>query len=57
MRFLIACLAVAAVSAALPQSSNEFHSRYGEPDLLSVSKRAPELVLLLSTAQTILPAR
>ena len=33
MRFLIACFAVAAASAALPQSSNEFHSRYGEPDL------------------------
>jgi hypothetical protein len=33
MRFLIACFVVAAASAALPQSSNEFHSRYGEPDL------------------------
>ena len=33
MRFLIACFVVAALSAALPQSSNEFHSRYGEPDL------------------------
>ena len=32
MRFLIACFVVAAASAALPQSSNEFHSRYGEPD-------------------------
>ena len=33
MRFLIACFAVVAASAALPQSSNEFLSRYGEPDL------------------------
>ena len=33
MRFLIACFAVAAVSAALPQSSNEFHNRYGDPAL------------------------
>ena len=33
MRFLIACLAVAAASAALPQSSNEFHNRYGDPTL------------------------
>jgi hypothetical protein len=33
MRFLIACLAVAAASAALPQSSQELHNRYGEPTL------------------------
>jgi hypothetical protein len=33
MRFLIACFVVAAASAALPQTSNEFHSRYGEPTL------------------------
>ena len=33
MRFLIACFAVAAASAALPQSSNEFHNRYGDPTL------------------------
>src|SRR4029077_7257908 len=33
MRFLIACFAVAAASAALPQSSGEFHTRYGEPTL------------------------
>ena len=33
MRFLAACFAVAAVSAALPQSSQELHNRYGEPTL------------------------
>jgi len=33
MRFLIACFVVAAASVALPQSSNEFHNRYGEPTL------------------------
>jgi hypothetical protein len=33
MRFLVACFAVAAASAALPQSSGEFHNRYGEPTL------------------------
>jgi hypothetical protein len=33
MRFLIACFAVAAASAALPQTSQELHNRYGEPTL------------------------
>jgi hypothetical protein len=33
MRFLAVCLGVAVVSATLPQSSQEFHSRYGEPYL------------------------
>ena len=33
MRFLVACLAIAAASAALPQSSKELHNRYGEPTL------------------------
>ena len=33
MRFLIACFVVAAASAALPQSSEELHNRYGEPTL------------------------
>ena len=33
MRFLIACFVVAAAGAALPQSSGEFHTRYGEPTL------------------------
>ena len=33
MRFLIACFVVAAASAALPQSANEFHNRWGEPTL------------------------
>ena len=33
MRFLIACFVVAAMGAAVPQSSNEFHNRYGEPTL------------------------
>src|ERR1700722_8047583 len=33
MRFLIACFVVAAASAASPQSSDEFHNRWGEPTL------------------------
>ena len=33
MRFLAVCVGVAIASAALPQSSQEFHNRYGEPDL------------------------
>jgi hypothetical protein len=33
MRFVIACLAVAAASAVLPQSSEELHNRYGKPTL------------------------
>ena len=33
MRILVACFAVAAASAALPQSSHELHNRYGEPTL------------------------
>jgi hypothetical protein len=33
MRFLAVCVGVALASGALPQSSQEFHSKYGEPDL------------------------
>ena len=33
MRFLAVCLGVAVASAAVPQSSQEFHNRYGEPYL------------------------
>jgi len=32
MRILIGCLLVATASVVLTQSSQEFHSRYGEPD-------------------------
>jgi len=33
MRLLSVCVGVAIASAALPQSTQEFHNRYGEPDL------------------------
>jgi hypothetical protein len=33
MRILVGCLLVATASAVLTQSSSEFHSRYGEPDV------------------------
>jgi hypothetical protein len=33
MRILVGCLLVAAASVFLTQSSQEFHSRYGEPDM------------------------
>ena len=33
MRILVGCLLVAAVSVVLTQSSQEFHSRYGEPNM------------------------
>ena len=33
MRILVGCLLVATASVVLTQSSPEFHSRYGEPDM------------------------
>jgi len=33
MRILVGCLLVATASVVLTQSSQEFHSRYGEPDM------------------------
>ena len=33
MRILVGCLFVATASVVLTQSSQEFHSRYGEPDM------------------------